>query len=48
MKWNMVWALLSFEMGGSTPRASQVSRMMLLGWLLETQGILALWMYSIG
>lgn len=48
MKWNMVWLLLSFEIGGKTPRASQVSRMMLLGCLSEIQGIFALWMYSIG
>ena len=48
MKWNMVWGPLSLEMGGSTPRASQVRRMMFLGWLLERQGILALLMYSIG
>ena len=48
MKWNMVCALLSFEMGGRTPRASHVKRMMFLGWLLDKQGIFALLMYSMG
>ncbi len=48
MKWNMVWARSSFEMGGRTPRASHVRRMMLDGWLGDRHGILALLMYSIG
>jgi len=44
----MVWAELSLEMGGRTPRASQVRRIILLGWFVDKQGILALLMYSIG
>lgn len=48
MKWNIVWALSSFDIGGNTPRASQVNRMMLLGWFSDKQGILALLIYSIG
>lgn len=48
IKWNMVCALDNFEMGGKTPRASQVSRMMLVGWLSERHGIFALEIYSIG
>jgi hypothetical protein len=48
MKWNIVWAELSLEMGGRTPRASQVRRIMLLGWFVEKHGILAFSMYSIG
>ena len=35
-------------MGGRIPRASQVRRIMLLGWFVDKQGILALEIYSIG
>ncbi len=48
MKWNMVCAEFNLEIGGSTPRASQVNRIILLGWLVEMHGILALWINSIG
>jgi hypothetical protein len=44
----MVWERSSLEIGGRTPRASQVRRMMLLGELSDRQGILALLMYSMG
>jgi hypothetical protein len=48
MKWNIVWAEFSLEMGGRTPRASQVRRIILLGWFVDKHGILAFWMYSMG
>jgi hypothetical protein len=48
MKWNIGCAELSLEIGGRTPRASQVRRIMLLGWFVDKQGILALGIYSMG
>ena len=42
IKWNMVWLVSSLEMGGSTPRASHVRRIMFVGWLSDVHGILAL------
>lgn len=48
MKWNMVWSVVSFEIGGRTPRASHVSKMMFVGWFCDKHGILAFGMYSIG
>lgn len=48
MKWYMTWLLLSFDTGGRTPRASQVRRMMFVGWDSEIQGIFALGMKSMG
>ena len=44
----MVCSLVSFEIGGRTPRASQVSRMMFDGWFNERHGIFAFSIYSMG
>lgn len=48
MKWNMVWSVSSLEMGGRTPRASQVRSTMFCGCLSDMQGIFVFSMYSIG
>lgn len=48
MKWNMVCSVVSFEIGGRTPRASHVSNMMFVGWFSDRHGILAFPMYSMG
>ena len=32
MKWYMIYSLVSLETGGKTPLASQVKKMMFLGW----------------
>ena len=47
IKWNIVCSGVILEIGGRTPLASQVSRMMLVGWV-ERHGILAFSMYSMG
>jgi hypothetical protein len=47
MKWYMACSSVSWDTGGSTPKASQVSMMMFLGWG-PTQGMRALSMCSIG
>jgi len=47
MKWYMVCSGVRRLTGGSTPKASQVSRMMLVG-CPATQGMCALGMYSMG
>lgn len=48
MKWNIVCSVVSLDIGGRTPRASQVSKMMLVGCLSDMQGILVFSMYSMG
>lgn len=48
MKWNIVCSTVSFDIGGKTPLASQVRRMIFVGWPSDMQGIFALSMYSIG
>jgi hypothetical protein len=47
MKWYIACSGVSLLTGGSTPKASQVSRTTLFG-CLPTQGILAFGMYSMG
>ena len=47
MKWYMACSVVSRLTGGSTPNASQHSRMMFLGWG-PMQGMRALAMYSMG
>jgi hypothetical protein len=47
MKWYMACWVVRRETGGSTPKASQHSRMMFLGWG-PTQGMRALAMKSMG
>lgn len=44
----MVCSLVSLEMGGKTPLASQVSSMIFEGWFGERQGIFAFAICSIG
>jgi hypothetical protein len=47
MKWNIVCSGVILEMGGRMPRASQVRRTMLVGWVVR-HGIFAFSMYSMG
>jgi hypothetical protein len=47
MKWYMAWSFVRRDTGGSTPKASQHSRMRFLGWG-PMQGTRALGMYSMG
>ena len=47
-KWYDACSGVSFDTGGKTPYASQVSMMMFFGWVLTTQGIRALAINSMG